>query len=71
MVQNMQILSLILSTILLKLLVLNFFGSNYACVRDEFRMWPTIKPKKIVSNILIMFGGTDPTNKTIQTLKNS
>ncbi len=46
-----------------------FFGSNYACVRDEFRMWPRLKPKKIVSNILIMFGGTDPTNKTIQTLK--
>jgi len=46
-----------------------FFGSNYACVRDEFRMWPRLKPRKNVSNILIMFGGTDPTNKTIQTLK--
>ena len=47
-----------------------FFGSEYACVRDEFRIWrKDRKINKKVSQILITFGGTDPSNITIQILK--
>jgi len=46
-----------------------FFGSKYACVRDEFRLWKTHKVRKKVEKVLITFGGTDPTNVTIKILK--
>ena len=48
-----------------------YFGSDYACVRDEFRIWQNdSRPiKKNVENVLIIFGGTDPTNKTLKVLK--
>ncbi|SVD09271.1 uncharacterized protein METZ01_LOCUS362125, partial [marine metagenome] len=37
-----------------------FFGSDYACVRDEFRMWKREGQSREVKNILISFGGADP-----------
>ena len=46
-----------------------FFGPNYACVRDEFRMWTPTKLRRIPTNVVIIFGGLDPTNKTYQILK--
>jgi len=48
-----------------------YFGSDYACVRDEFRIWQNDLHiiKKNVENILITFGGTDPSNKTLKILK--
>jgi len=45
-----------------------FYGSDFSCIRDEFRMWKTDKIKKNVKNILITFGGTDPHNLTISVL---
>ena len=41
-----------------------FYGSRYAAVRDEFRIWQNDVINKQVSKVLITFGGTDPTNKT-------
>lgn len=47
----------------------NFYtGEKYYCAKDEFL---TIQPKKVVGkveNVLITFGGTDPSNLTIKTL---
>ena len=45
-----------------------FFGSDYACVRDEFRMWKRKSLRKQVKNILISFGGADPCNHTMRVL---
>ena len=44
------------------------FGSSYACVRDEFRIWKNHSPKKN-HTILITFGGSDTRNMTLRTLK--
>ena len=48
----------------------HYYGYKYVCLRDEFYIF---SPKKEVSrnirNILISFGGTDPNNLTIRTLK--
>ncbi|TWH79361.1 cytidylyltransferase domain-containing protein [Sedimentibacter saalensis] len=43
-----------------------FFGEKYVCLRDEFL---TNKPKpfsRIVKNVLVIFGGTDPSNLTLK-----
>lgn len=51
-----------------------FFGSKYACVRDEFRLWNVKPVAKKVKKILITFGGTDPNNvimKILEILKDS
>ena len=45
-----------------------FFGSDYACVRDEFRMWKREGQSREVKNILISFGGADPCNHTMRIL---
>ena len=45
-----------------------FFGSDYACVRDEFRIWKRKSLRKKVANVLISFGGADPYNHTIRVL---
>ena len=45
-----------------------FFGSKYACVRDEFRVWKRKSLRKHVKNILISFGGADPSNHTMRIL---
>ena len=45
------------------------YGPNFACVRDEFRMWEPAKLRKIPKRVVIIFGGLDPTNKTYSVLK--
>ena len=45
------------------------YGPNFACVRDEFRMWEPAKLRKIPQRVVIIFGGLDPTNKTYSVLK--
>jgi len=46
-----------------------YYGPNFACVRDEFRMWESGKLRKTPKNVVIIFGGIDPTNKTYSILK--
>lgn len=46
-----------------------FFGSDYACVRDEFRILQSKPLNKNVKSILITFGGTDPQNHTMPVLQ--
>jgi len=46
-----------------------FFGSNYACIRDEFRSQFSNKPHVEKNQILITFGGSDPRNLTRRLLK--
>ena len=46
-----------------------YFGPNFACVRDEFRIWEPAVLKTSPKNVVIIFGGSDPTNKTYQVLK--
>jgi len=45
-----------------------FYGSKYACVRDEFRIWKNEILSKNVQKILISFGGTDQNNITEKTI---
>tara|TARA_B100001540_G_scaffold308603_1_gene323534 strand:+ start:3896 stop:5545 length:1650 start_codon:yes stop_codon:yes gene_type:complete len=50
-----------------------FYGGNYACVRDEFRIWSNNIFRKNVTKILISFGGTDPvkiTSKVLDVIRN-
>ena len=46
-----------------------FFGSEYACVRDEFRILKSKPTRKNIKKILITFGGTDPYNITNKILE--
>jgi len=46
-----------------------YFGPNFACVRDEFRIWEPAVLKTSPKNVVIIFGGSDTTNKTYQVLK--
>lgn len=45
------------------------YGHNYVCLRDEFYIMPSKKVGNKVENILVTFGGTDPNNLTLKTLK--
>jgi UDP-2,4-diacetamido-2,4,6-trideoxy-beta-L-altropyranose hydrolase len=44
-----------------------FLGTNYALLRSEFEGLQEFMPKE--RSVLVMFGGTDPDNLTLQTLK--
>ena len=46
-----------------------YYGPNFACVRDEFRMWEPAKLRKTIKHVVIIFGGLDPTDKTFSVLK--
>jgi|TARA_Y100000310_G_C20684039_1_gene817833 spore coat polysaccharide biosynthesis predicted glycosyltransferase SpsG/CMP-N-acetylneuraminic acid synthetase len=46
-----------------------YYGPEFACVRDEFRLWNPIMIRKSARKVVIIFGGVDPTNKTYQILK--
>ena len=46
-----------------------FYGEKFACVREEFRIKKRNSIRKKVKNIVITFGGTDPTNKTQKILE--
>lgn len=37
-------------------------GSRYVCLRDEFKMVKRKEFSRVVNNVLVMFGGTDPSN---------
>ena len=41
-----------------------FCGEKYICLRDEFQLSTLGKYNQEVKNILVMFGGTDPSNLT-------
>jgi len=47
----------------------HYYGYKYTCLRDEFFIFPQKQVKKEVNNILITFGGTDPNNLTLRTLR--
>ncbi len=46
-----------------------FSGPDYVCLRDEFYNAKTINIKEKVKNILLLFGGTDPSNLTEKIIK--
>ncbi|RKX91900.1 MAG: UDP-2,4-diacetamido-2,4,6-trideoxy-beta-L-altropyranose hydrolase [Spirochaetes bacterium] len=46
-----------------------FYGYKYACLRDEFQLFPFKKIKKQLNKILITFGGVDENNLTLRSLK--
>jgi len=41
-----------------------YTGENYICLRDEFSINKPKEFSKYVNNVLVMFGGTDPSNLT-------
>ena len=45
-----------------------YYGSQYACVRDEFRVFNRIKHKKKFSKIAITLGGVDKKNNSLRIL---
>lgn len=45
------------------------YGYKYVCLRDEFYISPQKEVRKEVKDILVTFGGTDPNNLTLRTLK--
>ncbi len=47
----------------------HYYGYKYVCLRDEFYIFPHKEVQKSVKRILITFGGTDPNNLTLMTLK--
>lgn len=47
----------------------HYYGYKYVCLRDEFFIFPKKEVKKEVKQILITFGGTDPNNLTLRTIK--
>jgi len=47
----------------------HYFGHKYVCLRDEFYLVPPKKTNESVKNIMITFGGTDPSNLTLRSLK--
>lgn len=47
----------------------SYFGHKYVCLRDEFIIFPFKDVKPNVKEILIIFGGSDPNNLTLRTLR--
>mgnify|MGYP001258942318 CR=1 FL=1 len=45
-----------------------YYGPNYACVREEFRIFKRKKIRKRVENIAITLGGIDKNNNTLKIL---
>ncbi|WP_019613210.1 UDP-2,4-diacetamido-2,4,6-trideoxy-beta-L-altropyranose hydrolase [Psychromonas ossibalaenae] len=43
-------------------------GTKFALLRDEFQHQPQKQPANTASKLLVMFGGTDPDNLTLQAL---
>lgn len=46
----------------------SYYGYRYACLRNEFFLFPVHSPRESVRHILVTFGGTDPKNLTKRTL---
>lgn len=47
----------------------HYYGYKYVCLRDEFYMLPCKQIIKDVQTILVTYGGTDPNNLTLKSLK--
>jgi len=47
----------------------SYYGHQYICLRDEFFIFPKKVIKPEVKEILIIFGGSDPNNLTLRSLK--
>ncbi len=47
----------------------HYYGYKYVCLREEFCIFPSKKIKERINKILITFGGTDPNNLTLRTIK--
>jgi len=47
----------------------HYYGYKYVCLRDEFFIFSKKEVQKEVKKILITFGGADPNNLTLRTLK--
>jgi len=47
----------------------SYFGHRYICLRDEFSLFPSKLVKPDVKEVLIIFGGSDPNNLTLRTLR--
>ena len=45
-----------------------YYGPNYACVREEFRVFKRKKIRRHVKNIAITLGGVDKNNNTLKIL---
>lgn len=45
-----------------------YYGPNYACVREEFRVFKRKKIRRYVKNIAITLGGVDKNNNTLKIL---
>ena len=45
-----------------------YYGPNYACVREEFRVFKRKKIRKYVKNIAITLGGVDKDNNVLKIL---
>jgi CMP-N-acetylneuraminic acid synthetase/spore coat polysaccharide biosynthesis predicted glycosyltransferase SpsG len=47
----------------------SYYGYKYVCLRDEFFIFNPKEIEKEVKNILLLFGGSDPNNLTLRSLK--
>ena len=47
----------------------SYYGYKYVCLRDEFFIFDPKEVEKKVKKILILFGGSDPNNLTLRSLK--
>ena len=47
----------------------SYWGQDYYCLRDEFIYIEPHDFREKIKNVLVMFGGTDPSNLTVKTLK--
>ena len=45
-----------------------YYGPNYACIREEFRVFKRKKIRRYVKNIAITLGGVDKNNNTLKIL---
>ncbi|MCW3985534.1 MAG: hypothetical protein NWE91_03880 [Candidatus Bathyarchaeota archaeon] len=47
----------------------SYYGYKYICLRDEFHIFPPNDTNQEANKILILFGGSDPNNLTLRSLK--
>ena len=47
----------------------SYYGYKYVCLRDEFFIFKPKETEKEVKKILFLFGGSDPNNLTLRSLK--
>jgi len=47
----------------------HYYGYKYVCLREEFYIFPPKNVNKKVEQILVTFGGTDPNNLTLRSIR--